>query len=995
MGRKRRHTLVESLPERPSKRRDFSEQDKVLAKIYDNLADEVNVVRIQAAKSLLQQLQPPTSSAEDIQKALGRLIRGLCSGRKAARAGFFTALTELLRHIYVDPGIASFPLTIKDIIKLGTELTQPEGKVSGQEKRDYILGRVAGCSAIIESSILVRPRIAVKEWTKVLDLLCKIARDKDWIREACLKVLYDTACTLAADENSSKIGALILESLDKHNRINCPEAIAIWLALQDRTNMAWTDYPGSAWYGRDPLHRKNWSTLAKIAKYNSADGTVKGGSSQPKASFAWDVVIMAYLKRLETGDKMPPSRSPARTDFSEFCIKLIDDNLFGDATTTERKSWGFQIVSHIIPKVPDWALEYILGRNFMQTLLNQRADTERLLHVAAERPLEAIKSRVKADPSTAPFFLQRLLFEWESPNFDQRTKSRIVEDIISLTSEDSLITVSEMFFKRLSRPDLQVNIEFVETYRQHVADKFVALIRNHTNYLTEQNQLQGWVMFVLATLARAAFLSPRDDANEEDIPEPPFTDATRVMIKTRLNGCMNKIMTSNPTAMNLCALTDVEPKGIEKSPLCFEVDSDLEDDLREAFGNLKQIRKESARSKGQRREVLQSFELLLSLTIKQVLEREEEAPSLLSDLRQCWSKLSKNEGGDNSQEFLLLVEVLLGYLSKQSALLRKISETVFESLAPHLHEECLQSLIEILEKPESLAGQQQLFDDNADGLGNQESSPDSSDMSDVEVVDGPEDLGEAAAEDAEVDGSSVNDSDLSDVEMGDDGVDEEELLKLDAVLAKTLGTMMPGEQADADSESDDEDMDDDQMMALEPALAKIFKERRDATSKKQDRKEAKERMINFKNRALDLVAIYTKKEHANPLALGLILPLLDLIGSSSSQQLAEKAFKILKTYFDSCKGKDLPVPTDMEAAWALLEGIHDSAGRYPAKMYGSACSRASLFVAKVLVALDEDNYDRVADIYGNTQKQWHRSKDSKVQTAMFIEWISWSSNTRR
>lgn len=85
----------------PKRRRKYTEDDLKLAAIYENLASEVGNDRIAAAKQLVARLAPDNSpTPEQVDTVLTRLIRGLCSSRKAARFGFFVALTEILRQLY-------------------------------------------------------------------------------------------------------------------------------------------------------------------------------------------------------------------------------------------------------------------------------------------------------------------------------------------------------------------------------------------------------------------------------------------------------------------------------------------------------------------------------------------------------------------------------------------------------------------------------------------------------------------------------------------------------------------------------------------------------------------------------------------------------------------------------------------------------------------------------------------------------------------------------
>jgi DNA polymerase phi len=139
MSRKRqRDSTVETTavePQTPKRRRQISEQDRRLAKLYEDLADEASDIRLKAAKELLVQLSPENGPSPGlVLKTLNRLIRGLCSGRKAARYGFFVAFTELLRQVYGGNGghEAKEALELKALVQLIIKVTQPDGKAVGQ-----------------------------------------------------------------------------------------------------------------------------------------------------------------------------------------------------------------------------------------------------------------------------------------------------------------------------------------------------------------------------------------------------------------------------------------------------------------------------------------------------------------------------------------------------------------------------------------------------------------------------------------------------------------------------------------------------------------------------------------------------------------------------------------------------------------------------------------------------------------------------------------------
>lgn len=72
----------------------YGETNTKLAKIYSDLADDVAKTRITAAASLIR--AQADFATDERKRIVDRLIRGLCSNRKAARSGFFIALSELL-----------------------------------------------------------------------------------------------------------------------------------------------------------------------------------------------------------------------------------------------------------------------------------------------------------------------------------------------------------------------------------------------------------------------------------------------------------------------------------------------------------------------------------------------------------------------------------------------------------------------------------------------------------------------------------------------------------------------------------------------------------------------------------------------------------------------------------------------------------------------------------------------------------------------------------
>lgn len=262
---------------------------------------------------------------------------------------------------------------------------------------------------------------------------------------------------------------------------------------------------------------------------------------------------------------------------------------------------------------------------------------------------------------------------------------------------------------------------------------------------------------------------------------------------------------------------------------------------------------------------------------------------------------------------------------------------------------------------------------------------------DEEMMDVDEDELDSDVEVVEAGGSgsgSDSDDDEEEEEEEDNEEDSQEVAAFEAKLAAALGS----HRADEDESDSDADMNDDEMDELDDKLVQVFRARRQETSHRKDKKDARENMVNFKNRVLDLLEIFVKKSHTRPLALDILLPLLRLSRRTSVKQIATKANGVLREYTKVCKGNSLPKIEDdaqAEALWELLRSVHKEASHSGPVGHATACSQASLLVTKVLVAHDKDAIAGVVDVYAATRKDQLMSTKCHVQPSFFSEWNNW------
>ena len=108
--------------------------DTHLVEIYEDLASVDEKIRLKAAHRLLTEfVHQKKASGEQLNEILRRLIRGLCSSRKAARLGFSVALTEFLVELFEhDKEQVEGLQTLTGLLETLTVQTDVTSNVSGQ-----------------------------------------------------------------------------------------------------------------------------------------------------------------------------------------------------------------------------------------------------------------------------------------------------------------------------------------------------------------------------------------------------------------------------------------------------------------------------------------------------------------------------------------------------------------------------------------------------------------------------------------------------------------------------------------------------------------------------------------------------------------------------------------------------------------------------------------------------------------------------------------------
>ncbi|KAH7328625.1 DNA polymerase phi-domain-containing protein [Stachybotrys elegans] len=961
------------------------------AAIYELLASEDVNERIEAADCIISSLLDGDGVPEAVlQRHLQRkLFAGLASGRKASRLGRSLVITELLGQLFGSKNVQSkYPeLTFEKTLGLLVDKTKAIGNISGQEERDHFFGQLFGLECFVRSEILFTEQ---SRWDRVLELLLRLGSKKIWLRSQCGWILVQ-----ALNQMSRDVAQATLSKVADAGMAMTPEGVAIWLVALQK----FPDLKVKPW--RSPLANKSLGDVTAILKESFQEAfkdSADDGSNrnrQPNSTtqmhFVWDVILGHFTRAEEREGE----------DFDHFWVRVVDDGLFSKQATDGQKFKGFTVFQKMLEGLagqPD-KLQSLFSKNFMVCLMNQAAKVDRYLHRAATKALKAIEGVVSSRPDCLVPILEKLLGKNGAYNFDERTNTKTVEKLLGSMSpenEKAILAILRKPLSSLSKLPPKEGRSVVSTYVGYLSRSLTVSSPGDEKETALLDVSETSHSPILQELSRLAFSQPKD------IPESLLTDQMRTQCRSNFAASLTKLIRkSNDFSPLFKAVTSAA-----ENPLA--MDDEIKDAMEEALSRMRELLRSKPKQEGEGR-LAQGLAMLHAVSIFQLYNEEPDAMEVLSDLAQYfdkWKEGKLDEDDEGGSEFL--VEILLSMVARPSSLMRDASQRVFDAFTSRISAEGLSLLTDPLASGESTKGQKELFnteDDEVEADEDGSSGDDDEDgdvqdldeMSDVEMGSDVEFINLKDAE--EEDGSSDEDEDEedSDAEDGDDkDGNQQELLDLEANLGKILNSHRLDQDADAESSESDADMSDSEMMALDDKLGEFFKQQvKSKPDSKKQKKDAKQSVIDFKNRILDLLGIYVKNEALNPLTFAILLPLLNLIRTTSSKELGRRACELIATWQKNIKkargNGDKVEGVQEDDLLSLLVDVHAEAGKDNSHMYARAASAASLIIASTLIGADEASIKHVWAVYAKTGSEWGLG-EAKLQSAFFVDWINWVQN---
>ncbi|KAF9923978.1 DNA-directed DNA polymerase [Linnemannia zychae] len=975
----------------------------------------------------------------EVVYALKRLIRGLPSDREAARQGFSLALTELLIGLNF--------LTAKIVLELLLRFTEIKNFMKGKEERSHMFGRIFGYMSIVQSGMLTRPRTTPEDIKTIVDDLIEYSQDKSYLSECCHQVLVTMLPQILNHPKSVKY---IVDSLFADG-VNTPDQLSVAFALREHLDTVnkqlpkdeqinWTTTLGKSWKNPVLLHSSNLKNLGLLLKETSTEeGTQASSSWRQNLHPVWDRVLAQYFGPSTSDSQIAP--------FRDFWNVVIDATLFDSNSSHERKYWGFQIFEKVLPVLEEDQIPLVFTTNFMRCFVNNLSSEDRFLNKAAKHTMAAMHAKADANEAVRLTLITQLLDK--NPNFDRMSRSKTVETLLGGLDVSHI----KHYLKYLTKTFLNQDgpdssnmdrAKRIDVSRQWTIDQMFSLFRNPKVPREEE-----WIKSILEFfLIHAFFDIKKMDAKSKYVeahvlPTPVLSSATREHCKNRFYGMMAELSTMAPLAAKKESdetetvnysrkLNGTMLDGTFWCSFALNMMVDLEknknfDSLvalgdeaakakKTAIALVTKIQDKAKKASKELKPQYKAFELLFVQMILQLYIEPEDSTNILGELHDCYDKVfatpkkangkkaasNDDEEEEEIQPVEVIVDILLSFLIKPSALLRHVSEQVFVIFCDKMTKtglELMLSTLQTKDNKDDMFGEEGEDDDAEDGGEDQSGDEDN------------EEDDESGDSDDEEDESEDMDMDVDEDEDDNEPVDEE--------FRKKLAAALNVKDAEDEDSSDEELLDDDQMMAFDDKLNEIFRQKKLA---KAQQKDAKQTLIHFKNKVLDLLELYIKKQSSNELVLDLIVPLLSLvlIPSASNKPVHDKISALLRNKL--AKIKDYPRDVNDEAVFEILKQVHELAKKSPDAKFSGLCGDLSVLLVKVLIggqdektavgetkveapakksrggkgkatAVDSEEaalkakQDRIVALYSESLKEFMTRKNSNLSAKMFSEFI--------
>ncbi|KAI0290438.1 hypothetical protein B0F90DRAFT_1812301 [Multifurca ochricompacta] len=931
----------------------------------DDIEEEQYAQGASAARRMVHETRLDVLNAPDVAYSIRRLVRGLASPRESSRLGFAVALTELLSRVTT--------VSCAQILALLLEGSRATSNQTGQEERDLLFARLFGLTAIVHSvsSFVCAPccltlplHRARSKAVLLCSPLCAHSRvpnrgllrrrtgrigcamdalaeanddDLPW-REEALRVLFDEEF---GDSHSTDKGA------EQGRSLWTPEKIALACVHRgcgQKREHEWRGLWAPTIKHGNVLHPSNLVTLARILREGEIEddesvAKIPSRAWRPQVHHVWDELLNELL-------------SPE----DNFFRIVVDESLFAESASNERKYWGFVIFQKALPRVKAVDLPMLFTKNFMRTWINHLSHLDRYLHSFARQiasPATKIISTVQRDPTLGLAFILQLTGVHGNQQFDKLTRTKTVESILTTMN----VEVWCLTFSNISNnsPRTRHDIQVIDARRSWVIEQFAALFRNCAIPKNDEwmHLILDWFVIHGIFIVKKKFRrgSP---AAAYGVPLPPLSDNLRRECRECLLSCLADLtrLSAVTKSANQTQKMKEDPKHVE--PLIYFDQADREK-LQDAFKMVICLRKVS----GDKKEEAQGVELLLQSCILRfyVGDSNHRGDSCIDSASRLFSLSQNNLDSNESfkddelqvEPIDILADLIIGFL-EMGLHLRVLSAVKDSTIGLILTQ------LERRDPSELVADFDEIDEDDNQSFENNH------------------DMGGGSNAESFLTGVKDDENSKS------DEASNEELRKKTTGFTWANSTDAKGDMSGEESEAGP---DDDQMLAMDDQLALIFKDRaREKKGKGKGLRWSTKGATHFKNRILDLLNIFVRRQPRSPHILRLLVPLL-VLTFSDEKQLSEKAAGLLKSRIG--KLKEVPSAIDIVKTSDILNELHIRARKVHSRDALAAIGLCSLYVSRSLLSVGAEETVRLA--YNVSLIDFTERKASDLDTQFFCDFI--------
>ncbi|XP_043094788.1 myb-binding protein 1A-like protein [Puntigrus tetrazona] len=940
-------------------------QNRQFLDYFWDIAKPEREIRLKAIEDLIEHLKQ-SEKPDELKYSLKRLVCGLSHAREDARSGYSVALAQLL-SVFEEISLKS----TLDSVKAQHNLLKARKKLL----RNAAFGNFFGVLALSQSTRLHKePQIMLE----CVQLLQTLSQYREHLRDLPRKTMTD----ILSETSTEVFKEVLLSALqsDLTSALNTPEQLELLLvAMQKFPSVLKAKKLKKLLGATAVITKENMPKLVEVLK--TVARSVKKENILPPVAFD---LLQASLRE---------------DNFEMFWNEAIIKGMLSEMPGPTHYL-SFRLLGASLPLLSVPQLEFVLSSDVMRyygqhVLSAQLAERYKFAPEMEKYLIEFMEGCSDADKqhTVALGFTQLtnqgypvIPTSWQPlEHMGQSALGQYVEWLMGAFCKPQLDKCMDFSTRR------QIGNQESEVQSDSCVARFRKWITSCLSFIVEKHKIKKEEELVMK-MARFIFFHAAFDVKKPtpEIPETmqalsvPIDTQTRAALSAAFYGLLQglnsmAVLGNSPEAENLNSRRTVGVKAdgsmwiycvvqyanmlLNQSKHVQSIQT-LSPEQRQGWESMLEsveaLKKKAKKSSSPEHMAFQQLFLLVGV---QMFKAPAESLELLNDLRTCMEKAqakkskkkAKGKSCDEEPHWVeVVVEILLSLLSQPSRLVRNVCKAVFSRICPHLTQEALSSILNVLDpnRDEDESGVM-VTDENKNGKKLKHKKEDEEEDNEEEDEEG-----------SDCSSSDDDDDEEEEDEAMEDGEEVDQNFRLD------LMKVLQGQNALATEEdgSDEEELDDAAMMKLDGSLAALFLEQKKKIQAKKNEKDRlrKEKVLvrDFRIKVLDMVEVFLTKHSSSALVLGMIEPMLSMIenGMSSETTQQEQDFLRKAAYIFKhrlCRAKYYCREIDGREA-ELHEMLERLIGRAQ-KLTDSSVSlyyfSAALYVLKVLrgVASEQDS----------------------------------------